>query len=478
MHRNVSWKHAFTRGMAALLATMVVIQARPAESRPADMFSIPAPAIGADPPKATAIQDGDANVSTQTGALQYSYPIQVPPGRNGMAPQLALSYSSQAPTYGGIAAGWSLSVPLISEDFSQGRLRTRSSTEEQDQFDHGIDPKADDRFVSSLAGGRPLVAVTEPTIPVDGNVYKRYRAQNDTSFTRYERMKPGTPFRWRAFTTDGVTMEFGESGLMANCDPSTDQYAPLTRSRDRFGNEVRYEYSSWLPGECRLVRVVWGQNANAGLAEFARVDLEWSRGPSCSGIIPNTQTDYRSGRLQVTGASALLRLTAIAYPPGNAGAPSHTRQITLAYESEKDDCGLSHAPIRSLRSIQESAWGTSAPRVDLPPVTFTYNSPAVVLTTTGGESLPWSPTMRSLGWGYRRIDGRWPTVEAMFLDVDGDGLQDLVENAPVPGVGTTEVASCRARWRRNKGEDAAGLLRFETAAEAEALHNQGLQQPG
>src|SRR5690349_9278438 len=115
----------FARGTAALMVCIAVLQFRSASGAPGDIFSIPAPAIGADPPKATAIKEGDASVSTQTGALQYSYKIDVPPGRNGMAPDLALSYSSQAPTYGGIAAGWSLSVPMISDDLSE-RLRTRS----------------------------------------------------------------------------------------------------------------------------------------------------------------------------------------------------------------------------------------------------------------------------------------------------------------------------------------------------------------
>ena len=37
----------------------------------------------------------------------------------------------------------------------------------------------------------------------------------------------------------------------------------------------------------------------------------------------------------------------------------------------------------------------------------------------------------NLAWGYRRLDDRWPSVEAMFLDIDGDGLLDRVTNASV-----------------------------------------------
>ena len=182
--RRVSWRserRALVRGMAAFMAMLMVGQLRPAHGAPGDLFQISAPVLGADPPKATELKDGDASVATQTGALQYSYPIAVPPGRNGAAPKLALSYSSQGPTFGGIATGWSMSIPEIREDGSQGRLRTRSPEVEAPQ----ADPRFDDRFVSSLAGGRRLIKVSEPSA---GNVYATYRAQNDPSFTRYQRM--------------------------------------------------------------------------------------------------------------------------------------------------------------------------------------------------------------------------------------------------------------------------------------------------
>jgi hypothetical protein len=156
--------------MAAVMIVISVLQFRPATGAPGDIFTIAAPTIGSDPPKAADVKDGDVSVATTTGALQYAYPIQVPPGRNGMAPDLALSYSSQAPTYGGVAAGWSLSVPIITEDQSQGRLRTRSTMVEELFLTE--DPKKDDRFVSSLAGGRPLVPVTEPTGLTTGGLHE------------------------------------------------------------------------------------------------------------------------------------------------------------------------------------------------------------------------------------------------------------------------------------------------------------------
>ena len=35
-------------------------------------------------------------------------------------------------------------------------------------------------------------------------------------------------------------------------------------------------------------------------------------------------------------------------------------------------------------------------------------------------------TAYNLGWGYRYPNQKWPTVEAMMLDVDGDGQTEFV----------------------------------------------------
>src|SRR6185503_6144870 len=183
------------RAVALAMALVAITGTRPALGSPADVFAIGAPTAGATPAKAADIQDGDASVSTQTGALDYSYPVRVPPGRQGMQPHLALAYSSQAATHGGIAAGWSLSIPSITEDTSQGRLwATAISVQVKN-------------YASSMAGGRPLIPVAEPAA---SDVLSTFRAQNDASFTRYQRMRDGTGYRWRALAPSGTTFYFGE----------------------------------------------------------------------------------------------------------------------------------------------------------------------------------------------------------------------------------------------------------------------------
>src|SRR5262245_35394323 len=162
-------RHRFgapVRALSFAMALLATISIRPTHSEPGDIFAIGAPTTDTTPAKAADIQDGDASVSTQTGALQYSYPIRVPPGRGGMQPHLALAYSSQAPSHGGIAAGWSLSIPAITEDTSQGRLWATVIS---------VTVK---NYASSMAGGRPLIPVLEPA---GSDVASMFRAQNDSS---------------------------------------------------------------------------------------------------------------------------------------------------------------------------------------------------------------------------------------------------------------------------------------------------------
>jgi hypothetical protein len=48
------------------------------------------------------------------GSASHSYPISLPPGRNGLTPNLPLSYSSgQGSNVSTVGYGWDVSIPFI-----------------------------------------------------------------------------------------------------------------------------------------------------------------------------------------------------------------------------------------------------------------------------------------------------------------------------------------------------------------------------
>jgi len=451
------------RLLALSLSVLALIGIRPAQGEPGDIFTISAPAITDQPPAASDISVGDASVATQTGSLGYSFAVKTPPGRQGMKPHISLAYSSQSPIYGGLASGWTLAgVPMISLDTSRGRIAQAQT------------------YTSSLSGGRPLIAVSEL-----GQGDARYRAANDSSWIRYER-HTDQPFYWRAYAPDGTIYYFGHHGAGDNhttgCTIVSDGYAPLTRASDPFGNLIDYTYRPvpGVDGECRLEAVSWGHNTAAGVGYFAAIELDYSVAASPCEFV-GSQTSYRTGVKIVTGTSRLNAIRVAAFPPQATdpvtpdpipASTDHLRTITLTYSSATADCPAParHSAFRELLAIQESAVGVDSPPVTLPAVTFQYGDASLEWNSSNQVQVqaPWGAAFENqdaynLGWGYRfKSGGGWPTVEATMVDVDGDGLLDRLTNAPYYADGG--VKFCRARWERNLGRDATGIVRFATNA--------------
>ncbi len=134
-----------------------------------------------------------------TGTLSASIPIEVPPGRNGMQPDLKLTYRSSN-GYGWVGYGWELEV---------------GSIERSTRF--GVNNNGDD-FVYRMAGAR--VDVVYVGMDSTGRVY---RAKIEGAFTRLRQLiaTDGQPY-WEATDKTGKRYVFGQTAASRQDDPPGD----------------------------------------------------------------------------------------------------------------------------------------------------------------------------------------------------------------------------------------------------------------
>ncbi len=179
------------------------------------------PAVGAIP--------GEADVSG--GAASYRIPIEVPPGRAGMEPGLALAYNSRSSdrTAG---LGWSL------EGLSS--IHRCARTVAQDGYNRAVRFDSDDAL---CLNGTRLVQVESPT-PIPFRT--EYRTEIDT-FARIERVQRIDPFSRTYFIVtekSGLKHWYGQGAYSQFSPKGTNSSMTwgLSKTVDRDGNRIDYSY--------------------------------------------------------------------------------------------------------------------------------------------------------------------------------------------------------------------------------------------
>ncbi|MBF0532468.1 MAG: VCBS repeat-containing protein, partial [Candidatus Omnitrophica bacterium] len=155
---------------------------------------------------------------SSSGAPVFTLPIELPPGRKGVAPSLSLIYSPRSGN-GPLGMGWQVGFPVIERSLKNGVPQYTST----------------DAFVSTLGGG------AQELVNVSG---KEYRAKVQGDFTKY--IFDGTT--WIAYDRTGNTYYFGLKTLLQ--DNSVEQQTPgkvlrwrLSEVKDMSGN---YHYIRYL----------------------------------------------------------------------------------------------------------------------------------------------------------------------------------------------------------------------------------------
>jgi RHS repeat-associated protein len=323
----------------------------------------------------------------QSGAANYSIPIQVPPGIADMAPQLSLDYSSHSGN-GLLGLGWHLS--------GLSSITRCPATKAQDGFIDGVDFDSNDRYC--LDGQRLMQTGTGS----DSNgSYTEYRTEINTfSRIRSYGTAGSGPASFRVWTPSGQQMEYGvtpDSSIEAQGRTDVLVWA-LNKMMDTSKNYMTISYTeNNANGEFRPNRVDYTGNANVSPSVTPYASVQFSYTSRTDNI-----THYIGGSLNKT----TQRLTNVKTYVGNA----LVKDYRLAY-------GIyGAANLSRLLSVTECD-GQVTPQC-LPPTEFDWKAE----TTGFNSSNPFAlPTVindyDAYSTGYRQGE---------LIDVNGDGLADWV----------------------------------------------------
>jgi RHS repeat-associated protein len=166
----------------------------------------------------TANNDGDARLT---------YPLDLPGGRGGIEPSLAVTYSSAAAS-GWLGTGWNLTTPAIGVETRWGVPR----------YD------ADKETETYLLGGEQLTPVAHRAAPKARSADKVFHTRVEGGFARIVR-KGDSPknYRWEVTDKSGVRWTYGGEGATLTDDDGDIFSWALREVRDPHANTVRYHYA-------------------------------------------------------------------------------------------------------------------------------------------------------------------------------------------------------------------------------------------
>ncbi len=248
----------------------------------------------------TGTAGGEGGVNSIMGAFAYSYPLQVPPGRGGLAPSLALNYSSFNGN-GWLGTGWSLSVGSIERSTKDGAPAYND----------------DDTFVITIKG-TAITLVRETG---------EYRLKDEGLFLRV--LKNGDV--WTATDKDGTRYTFGANGNSRQYHPSAGIFKwCLTSIEDANGNIIDFTYDTDdANNQIYLQKIAYDANNFIVFeSEQARMDA-----PASYATYFLTRTMRRLQHIRVyhggEAGNNLVRRYLLTYEDNNSTHQSFLKSLTL-----------------------------------------------------------------------------------------------------------------------------------------------------
>jgi len=305
-------------------------------------------------------------VDKNSGALNTVFPLDIPPGRNNLQPDLKLTYSSQDGGFGNIIGeGWSINIPYI-ERFNKTGI---------DKFYSTSSPQY---FTSSLDGELATTSVSSNYVPrTENGAFHKYVFSNNS---------------WVMTDKDGTQYTFGSAASSEQNDPnnSSNVYRwMLTEVRDTNDNYISYAYFKDA-GQIYPSSIVYtGNGSTDGIFEidFLRTASADNATSSATGF--PVRSNYRINEIDAKVNGSWVRKYALAFSVGDNGS------TTL------------------LSSITESGHDSQGNTITLPPTSFSYQSQ----TAGWNSSSTWVPPIALSIAGAPN--------GSFVVDLNGDGLPDL-----------------------------------------------------
>ena len=233
------------------------------------------------------------------GSANLSYPLELPPARSGISPNLAIQYNSDGGS-GWLGEGWDLNVPSITVDTRWGvpRYDALYETETYSMGGSMLATVVDTSSTATLGGAsvghkgvlyQRLTGITDVTGVNEG---VQFHPVTESGFNRISRLgSAANSYSWKVVTKDGLTYSYGAtsdsklSGNVTNFQyQTTDKTNNLYNSKknklttgviaewklssveDQYRNFCRYHYSS-------ETNKIHGNNVTANCTYLSSIEI-------------------------------------------------------------------------------------------------------------------------------------------------------------------------------------------------------------
>jgi RHS repeat-associated protein len=393
---------------------------------------------------------GAPSVETALGLPSVVYPIDVPPGRRGMAPAIALRYSSTL-AHGPAGYGFDLALGSVERSTRLGPPRYDNT----------------DTFVLLIDGQ------SFDLLPIDGGS-TRFRTVIDSGWL-LERTGPG-PFGagstfWVARGGDGRRYRFGAD---ATGTSQVDNFKwGLDRVEDTAGNVMTI---AWQASGAYLfpTRIDYAAHPATGLAATNRVEFCWERRGDQARTPAGEVLTHRLHEIRTFAGGAAGRSTTLVYDtagdltsalgtcragwdesggtiPGGStppAPPSGGGRRMIAPEGARLDLGPSRATPPGRADTRDASFPATTTELLEPPASGLPPSPSILTTIQRGDGRgaflpPIEYTIgadRNPGWPVRGAPRLAPPTPFVYgqddsdedsglriVDLNRDGLPDLVQ---------------------------------------------------